>query len=67
MVKDVVNGIPNEEFMEQKKFVEVGLSTENFCAYVSMIDDEVDEFMKNDFAFRAYQANDGENLMSRAF
>jgi sterol 14alpha-demethylase len=56
--KDVVYDVPNEVFMEQKKFVKVGLSTENFRAYVGMIEDEVDEFLKNDSAFRAYQAND---------
>ena len=44
--------------MEQKKFVKVGLSTENFRAYVGMIEDEVDMFMKNDPAFRVYQKND---------
>jgi sterol 14-demethylase len=32
--KDVVYDVPNEIFMEQKKFVKVGLSTENFRAYV---------------------------------
>ncbi|KAG1789006.1 cytochrome P450 [Suillus plorans] len=30
--KDVVYNVPNEVFMEQKKFVKVGLSTENFWA-----------------------------------
>jgi sterol 14-demethylase len=32
--KDVVYDVPNDVFMEQKKFVKVGLSTENFRAYV---------------------------------
>jgi sterol 14-demethylase len=44
--------VPNEVFMEQKRFVKVGLSTENFRAYVGMIEDEVDEFLKTDPAFR---------------
>lgn len=44
--------------MEQKKFVKVGLSTENFRAYVGMIEDEVEEFLKHDNAFRVYQSND---------
>jgi sterol 14alpha-demethylase len=56
--KGVVYDVPNEVFMEQKKFVKVGLSTENFRAYVGMIEDEVEEFLKNDSAFWAYQAND---------
>lgn len=44
--------------MEQKKFVKVGLSTDNFRAYVGMIEDEVEEFLKNDPAFSVYQSND---------
>ncbi|KAJ6613045.1 hypothetical protein B0H10DRAFT_1806341, partial [Mycena sp. CBHHK59/15] len=32
--KDVVYDVPNEVFMQQKKFVKFGLSTENFRAYV---------------------------------
>ncbi|KIK99583.1 hypothetical protein PAXRUDRAFT_131726 [Paxillus rubicundulus Ve08.2h10] len=56
--KDVVYDVPNEVFMEQKKFVKVGLSTENFRAYVGMIEDEVEEFMKTDGAFLIYQMND---------
>ncbi|KAF7979167.1 hypothetical protein HWV62_43431 [Athelia sp. TMB] len=56
--KDVVYDVPNEVFMEQKKFVKVGLSTENFRAYVGMIEDEVEEFFKNDAAFSVYQSND---------
>ncbi|KAF9243435.1 cytochrome P450 [Melanogaster broomeanus] len=56
--KDVVYDVPNEVFMEQKKFVKVGLSTENFRAYVGMIEDEVDDYMKTDAAFLIYQMND---------
>ncbi|EGO24439.1 hypothetical protein SERLADRAFT_449218 [Serpula lacrymans var. lacrymans S7.9] len=56
--KDVVYDVPNEVFMEQKKFVKVGLSTENFRSYVGMIEDEVDEFMRNDPSFLIYQMND---------
>jgi sterol 14-demethylase len=56
--KDVVYDVPNEVFMEQKKFVKVGLSTENFRAYVGMIEEEVEEFMKTDGAFLIYQMND---------
>ena len=43
--------------MEQKRFVKVGLSIENFRVYVGMIEDEVEEFMKHDPAFKVYQAN----------
>ncbi|KAF8440375.1 cytochrome P450 [Boletus edulis BED1] len=56
--KDVVYDVPNELFMEQKKFVKVGLSVENFRAYVGMIEDEVDHFMKTDAAFLIFQMND---------
>lgn len=44
--------------MEQKKFVKVGLSTENFRAYVGMIEEEVEDFLNNDPAFNVLQAND---------
>jgi sterol 14-demethylase len=56
--KDVVYDVPNEVFMEQKKFVKVGLSTENFRAYVSMFEQEVDDFMRSDQAFIIWQMND---------
>jgi sterol 14alpha-demethylase len=56
--KDVVYDVPNEVLMEQKKFVKVGLSTENFRAYVGMVENEVSEFMNHDSTFRVYQMND---------
>ncbi|KAJ6461291.1 lanosterol 14-alpha-demethylase [Mycena vulgaris] len=56
--KDVVYDVPNEVFMQQKKFVKFGLSTENLRAYVGMVEDEVDEFLKTDVRFRTYQQND---------
>ncbi|ESK93985.1 lanosterol 14-alpha-demethylase [Moniliophthora roreri MCA 2997] len=56
--KDVVYDVSNEVFMEQKKFVKVGLSTENMRAYVGMIEDEVEEFIKTDPSFKVYQDND---------
>ncbi|KAE9399843.1 cytochrome P450 51, partial [Gymnopus androsaceus JB14] len=56
--KDVVYDVPNEIFMEQKKFVKVGLSTDNFRAYVGMIEDEVEEFISSDASFSTYQSND---------
>lgn len=53
--KDVVYDVPNDVFMEQKKFVKVGLSMENFKTYVGMIEEEVEEYIKRDPKFSAYQ------------
>ncbi|EIM85210.1 lanosterol 14-alpha-demethylase [Stereum hirsutum FP-91666 SS1] len=54
--KDVIHDVPNEIFMQQKKFVKAGLTTESFRAYVGMIEDEVSNFMDRDPSFRTYQA-----------
>ncbi|KAF8164244.1 lanosterol 14-alpha-demethylase [Mycena galopus ATCC 62051] len=56
--KDVVFDCTNEVFMQQKKFVKFGLTTDNFRAYVGMIEDEVDDFMRRDTRFRTYQQHD---------
>ena len=56
--KDVVYDVPNEVLMEQKKFVKVGLTLDNFRAYVEMIVDEVEQFLKMDSSFRIYQMDD---------
>ncbi|THV07282.1 lanosterol 14-alpha-demethylase [Dendrothele bispora CBS 962.96] len=56
--KDVVYDVPNDVFMEQKKFVKFGLTTENFRAYVGMIEEEVENFLNTDPAFKVYQQND---------
>ncbi|KAF9560504.1 lanosterol 14-alpha-demethylase [Agrocybe pediades] len=56
--KEVVYDVPNEVFMEQKKFVKVGLSTDNLKAYVGMIEEEVEGFLNHDPSFKVYQAND---------
>lgn len=56
--KGVVYDVPNEVFMEQKRFVKVGLSTDNFRTYVGMIEEEVEDFLKTDPAFSVFQAND---------
>jgi sterol 14alpha-demethylase len=56
--KDVVYDVPNDVFMEQKRFVKVGLSAENLKAYVGMIEDEVEHFMKHDGQFLTYQLGD---------
>ncbi|KAG1832339.1 cytochrome P450 [Suillus subalutaceus] len=42
----------------KRSFVKVGLSTENFRAYVSMFEQEVDDFMRSDQAFIIWQMND---------
>jgi sterol 14alpha-demethylase len=56
--KDVVYDVPNDIFMEQKKFVKVGLSTENLRLYVGMIEEEVEDFIAHDPSFGSYQRND---------
>ncbi|KAE9395299.1 hypothetical protein BT96DRAFT_942561 [Gymnopus androsaceus JB14] len=38
--------------------VKVGLSTDNFRAYVGMIEDEVEEFISSDASLSTYQSND---------
>jgi sterol 14-demethylase len=50
-----VYDVPNEIFMQQKKFVKVGLSADNLKAYVGMIDEEVENFINHDPAFSVYQ------------
>ncbi|KAG2365565.1 hypothetical protein BDR07DRAFT_1276807 [Suillus spraguei] len=44
-IMTAVYDVPNEVF---KKFVEVGLSTENFRAYASMFEQGVHDFMRSD-------------------
>ncbi|THU77363.1 cytochrome P450 [Dendrothele bispora CBS 962.96] len=56
--KDVVYDVPNHVFMEQKKFIKVGLTTDNFRKYVDMIVEEVEAFLENDPAFEVYQTGD---------
>ncbi len=53
--KEVVYDVPNAVFMEQKKFVKVGLGVENFRVYVPQIVDEVREYIKHDPRFAAVQ------------
>ncbi len=57
-VKRLVYDVPNAVFMEQKKFVKVGLSVENFRAYVPQIVDEVQEYLKTDPRFAPLQWGD---------
>ncbi|THU86014.1 hypothetical protein K435DRAFT_684532, partial [Dendrothele bispora CBS 962.96] len=42
--KDVVYDIPNHIFMEQKKFIKVSLTTNNFRKYADMIVKEAEAF-----------------------
>lgn len=49
--KEVVYDVPNAVLMEQKRFVKVGLSTENFRIYVPQITDEVSQFISTDSQF----------------
>ena len=44
--------------MQQKKFVKVGLSTENFKTYIGMFESEVEDFINHDPAFSVYQRGD---------
>ena len=53
--KEVVYDVPNHVLMEQKKFVKVGLSTDNFKVYVGQITDEVQDYIRSDSAFRPFQ------------
>lgn len=56
--KDVVHDCPNEKLMEQKKFIKVGLSTDNMRAYVGMIENEVSQYLRKDPSFRIFQMDD---------
>ncbi|KAF9048601.1 lanosterol 14-alpha-demethylase [Panaeolus papilionaceus] len=58
--KEVVYDVPNEVFMEQKRFVKVGLSVENFKAYVGMIEEEIEDFLARDPAFTVLQKGTDE-------
>ncbi|KAK0500018.1 cytochrome P450 [Armillaria luteobubalina] len=59
---DVVYAIPNPQFMEQKKFIKIGLSTESFRTYVGMFEDEVEMYLNSEPVFKSYQSpkTDGE-------
>ena len=47
----VVYDVPNSVFMEQKRFVKVGLSIENFRHYVDLIVKELDDYLATDPSF----------------
>jgi len=58
--KDVVFDLacPPAKFMEQKKFIKVGLTVDNFRTHVGMVEDEVEKFFKTDPAFKAYHTGE---------
>ncbi|KAL8736915.1 MAG: hypothetical protein Q9181_002211 [Wetmoreana brouardii] len=43
--KDVIYDIPNAKFMEQKKFIKYGFSTEALKSYVPLMQDEIQDFL----------------------
>lgn len=44
--------------MEQKRFVKVGLSTDNLRAYVGMIEEEIEDIFKNDPIWKTLKSSD---------
>ncbi|CCA74606.1 related to sterol 14 alpha-demethylase [Serendipita indica DSM 11827] len=58
--KHVVYDCPNETLMQQKKFVKFGLNTDNFRAYMGMIEDETSMFMSTDPNFTAIHSKTRE-------
>lgn len=53
--KDAVYDVPNSVFMEQKRFVKAGLTTENLKVYVGQIVDETEQFLNNDPMFAGFK------------
>ncbi|CAE6453781.1 unnamed protein product [Rhizoctonia solani] len=53
--KGVVFDVPNHVFMEQKKFIKSGLTTENLRAYVNMIAEETTRFLHKDLADNCHE------------
>ncbi|KAF5329994.1 hypothetical protein D9611_010426 [Ephemerocybe angulata] len=56
--RDVIYDVPNETFMQQKRFIKAGLSTDNLRAYVGMIEEEVEDYFNEESSFRTFQTND---------
>ncbi|KAJ5408239.1 Eburicol 14-alpha-demethylase [Penicillium cosmopolitanum] len=50
---DVVYDCPNAKLMEQKKFVKFGLTSEALRSYVTLITNEVNDFVESSPAFQA--------------
>ncbi|KAM0803160.1 cytochrome P450 [Usnea florida] len=44
--KDVIYDVPNAKFMEQKKFIKFGLSSESLRSYVPLMEEEIRAFLK---------------------
>lgn len=59
--KEVVYDVPNSVLMEQKKFVKVGLSTDNMKVYVDQITDELQSFIKTDPKFKSFNSTTTKN------
>lgn len=57
--KEVVYDVPNSVLMEQKKFVKVGLSTDNMKVYVDQITDELQSFINSDPKFKSFSNQKG--------
>ncbi|KAI4265813.1 MAG: hypothetical protein L6R38_009162 [Xanthoria sp. 2 TBL-2021] len=49
--KDVIYDVPNAKFMEQKKFIKYGFSTEALRSYVPLMQAEIDDFLQKTLAF----------------
>ncbi|KAI4179681.1 MAG: hypothetical protein LQ346_007147 [Caloplaca aetnensis] len=49
--KDVVYDVPNAKFMEQKKFIKYGFSTEALRSYVPLMQEETHDFLERTPAF----------------
>ncbi|KAL8917238.1 MAG: hypothetical protein Q9208_008077 [Pyrenodesmia sp. 3 TL-2023] len=50
--KDVIYDVPNAKFMEQKKFIKYGFSTEALRSYVPLMQEEIDDFLNGAPAFK---------------
>ncbi|KAG8864925.1 Lanosterol 14-alpha-demethylase [Tulasnella sp. 330] len=56
--KEVAYDVPNHVFMEQKRFVKVGLTIDHLRAYVPMIEQEVEDYLNTNSKFKTYQSGD---------
>lgn len=56
----MIYDVPNEKFMEQKRFVKGGLTTDNLRAYVGMIEGEVLNYINADSTFQHSRSHGGE-------
>ncbi|KAL8933601.1 MAG: hypothetical protein Q9211_005688, partial [Gyalolechia sp. 1 TL-2023] len=49
--RDVIYDVPNAKFMEQKKFIKYGFSTEALRSYVPLMQEEIQDFLHRTPAF----------------